>query len=129
MRMLTALVALALPVAAFADEPVADLDTAVQCAVLFGIVAGEQQRGTPQAGEYPPLAERGREFFVQTGARLIDERALSREQAGARIRSELDRLSGALTASPDRAATTRGLMGPCLVLLDSTVPPVAGRTP
>src|SRR6187200_190047 len=59
----------------------------LRCSAVFAIVAGEQQRGAPAAAVYPPLGSRGREYFARTGARLMDDLKISREQAEASIRS------------------------------------------
>lgn len=107
-----------------AQEGVVDLGTALRCSAAFGIVANEQQRGIAASlRDYPPLGTRGREFFVQTGARLMDEQKLTREQVQARFKAEVEKLQGEAIASPDPASTVRAIMVPCLTLLDATVPP------
>ena len=117
-----ALIALAPAAAALAQPAVVDLDTAVRCSAAFGIVAAEQARGTAGAKAYPPLAQRGREFFVQTGARLMDEQKLTRPQVQERMKAEVEGLQQRAAASADPAATMRGVMTPCLALLDATLP-------
>lgn len=113
---------IAAPVAA--QDGVVDLATAVRCSAAFRIVAAEQQRGVASAkADYPPLGERGREFFVQTAARLMDEQKLDRPQLEARFRAEIVKLQNEAITSPDPAATVRRIMIPCLTLLDVTVPP------
>jgi hypothetical protein len=103
--------------------PVVDLDTALRCSALFGIIASEQQRGVASSlADYPPLARRGREFFVQTWARLMDEQQLTREQAQQRYRSEVAKLQAEVVAAPDPGIRTRAIAGPCLTLLDATLP-------
>lgn len=107
-----------------AQEGLVDLSTALRCSAAFGIIAAEQQRGVASAkADYPPLSQRGREFFVQTGARLMDEQKLTREQVQQRFRAEIAKLQDAAMASPDPAEFVRGVMAPCLTLLDATVPP------
>ncbi len=117
-----ALLALVPAAAALAQPAVVDLDTAVRCSAAFGIVAAEQARGNAQARAYPPLAQRGREFFVQTGARLMDEQKLTRPQVQARMKAEVEGLQRQAAASADPAAAMRGVMTPCLTLLDATLP-------
>jgi len=107
---------------ALAQPSVVDLGTAVRCSAAFGIISAEQQRGIASARAYPPLAVRGREFFVQTGARLMDEQKLSRVQVQSRMKSEVEKLQGEAVASADPAATVKGVMTPCLTLLDLTIP-------
>jgi len=112
--------ALALIAAPAGAQPVVvDLDTAAQCSAAFSIVASEQQRGmvAAQSG-YPELDKRGREFFVQTGARLMDERGLTREQVQQRLKAEVEKLQSA----SDPAAFRQKVMVPCLTLLDATLP-------
>jgi hypothetical protein len=109
---------------AAAQDGVVDLDTAVRCSAAFRIIASEQQRGVASAkADYPPLGERGKEFFVQTAARLMDEQKLDRPQLQARFRAEIGKLQNEAITSPDPAATVRKVMTPCLALLDATVPP------
>ena len=114
-----------------AEAPVADLSLSLRCAAAFGIVANEQKRGIASALEYPPLGLRGREFFVQIGARLMDEERLSRQAMQARYKAEVEALQAQSMASADPKATVAGIMAPCLRLLDASVPavPDAGRTP
>jgi hypothetical protein len=110
---------------ATAQEAVADLETSVHCAAVFGVIAGDQQRGALPADAYPQLGTRGREFFVQIGARLIDELQLTREQARARFASEVAAVRTASAANP---AALQEIARPCLALLDAALPPAPGRS-
>lgn len=100
-----------------ADLPRLNLEqeTAVRCSAAFAIISSEQARGTPLAAGWPPLGSRGREYFVRTGARLMDETGATRPQVQALFaRSAADlRASGA-----GLAARLEGLRGPCLSLLN-----------
>ncbi len=85
----------------------------VRCAAAFALVAQAQSTGDAEALEYPALGERGREFFVRTAARLIDETGLDRDGVARLLSAEAGRLAreeGAL----DRA------MPPCLMLLEAS---------
>lgn len=104
--------------------PMVELSGAVRCSALFGIVAGEQARGLAGARRYPAMAERGREFFVQTGARLMDAEALSRPAVQARMQAEAARLQAERAAAANPQAYTDAAMTPCLRLLDAVIPPV-----
>lgn len=104
------------------EAPVVDSATALRCSAAFGVVANEQARGIASAKVYPELGQRGREFFVQAGARLMDEEQLTREQMQARFKAEVEKLQAESLASPDPARTVREVMTPCLALLDATVP-------
>lgn len=108
--------------AALAQSTVVDLDTAVRCSAAFGITAADQQRGLASAKQYPPLALRGREFFVQTGARLMDQQKLSREQVQARMRAEVGKLQRETAAASEPGTAFKAVMTPCLSLLDLTIP-------
>ena len=119
--LVAALAAPSAPLAA--QDGVVDLATALRCSAAFGIVAAEQQRGVAVSiRDYPPLGTRGREFFVQTGARLMDEQKLTREQVRARFQAEVEKLQAEAIAAPDAAVLVRGVLRPCLALLDATVP-------
>jgi hypothetical protein len=85
----------------------------LRCSAAFALGAGEQQRTAPGAPASPPLAERGREFFVRSAARLMDELKLTREQVEARLRQEAQ----ALSARPGRLAE---VMPPCLSALEAS---------
>jgi hypothetical protein len=85
----------------------------LRCSAAFALVAGEQQRSAPGAQASSPLGERGREFFVRSAARLMDELKLTRGQVEARLRQEAQ----ALSARPARLAE---VMPPCLSALEAS---------
>lgn len=98
-----------------AQAPALSLEqqSGLRCAAAFALVAQAQSAGNAEALEYPALGERGREFFVRTAARLIDETALDRDGVARLLAQEASRLAqeeGAL----DRA------MPPCLMLLEAS---------
>ena len=103
----------ALPPAPAPRALTADEHAALRCAATFAIIAAQQTHGDPAAASYPPLAARGREFFVITGARLIDDAGL--DDAGVKAAAEAE-AAGARTQ--DNAA----IMPFCLRLLDAEVP-------
>jgi hypothetical protein len=45
----------------------------LRCSAAFALAANRQQSGEAWALAYPPLAERGRDFFMVATARLSDE--------------------------------------------------------
>lgn len=45
----------------------------LRCSAAFALAANRQQAGEAWALAYPPLAERGREFFMVATAQLSDE--------------------------------------------------------
>lgn len=109
---------LAAPLSAQAAAPPLppELQTGLRCAALFSIVAAQQTR--QGASDWPPLAKRGREFFVRVSARAMDAGKLDRADLQALIRAEVI----ALNPPESRVA----LKVPCLAMLDANVP-AAGR--
>ena len=84
--------------------------TALKCSAAFAIGAAMQARG--EGGEWPALAQRGREFLVQASARVMDDTGRTREQVAAELTGQAKALRepGALAAA----------MPPCLLLLDAS---------
>lgn len=91
-----------------------ELQMGARCAALFSLVAADQVRRKPGAGEWPPLGQRGREFFVRIAARAMDEGQLDRAGIQALMRAE--------AASLQDTAVVRSLRAPCLAMLDATLP-------
>lgn len=98
-----------------------ELQAGLRCAALFSLVAADQARGAPGASEWPPLAQRGREFFVRVSARAMDAGKLDRAALQARMQTEVS----ALRANDRRAA----LKAPCLAMLDANLPKSGGHHP
>lgn len=94
-------------------------ETAVRCGAAFAIVSAEQARGSTLAAGWPVLGTRGREFFVRTGARLMDETGATRPQVQALFANAARSLRADSASLPGRLTTLRQ---PCLTLLDLTVP-------
>jgi hypothetical protein len=92
----------------------------LRCSAAFAIVAGEQQRGVATALAYPPLAERGREYFVRSSVRLMDDLAITREQVEASLRSEVEALQKASADAADPAGYLDSVMQPCLSALEAS---------
>ncbi|EDL49497.1 hypothetical protein [Erythrobacter sp. SD-21] len=84
----------------------------LRCSAAFGIVAHGQANGDEVALQYPPLNERGKEFFVRAGARLMDELGLDRDGIQALVSAEAQRLW-------DEDAIG-DVMPACLLLLDAS---------
>ena len=84
--------------------------TALKCSAAFALGAAAQGRG--EGREWPALAERGREFMVQSSARIMDETGRSRDA----VALELTAQAKALTAPGALAAA----MPACLLLLDAS---------
>ena len=83
------------------------------CAGAFAMVAAGQARGDAAMGQYPPLAQRGREYFVRLAAQLMDDAGL--DQAGLRAAAEAQ-------AAPLRRTGIAPVMPSCLRALDEALP-------
>ena len=84
----------------------ADQQGAIRCSAAFALVAERQRQGDEAALVYPPVGERGREFFVRTGARLMDETGMTRDAVEA----------GVILAE----GSLDEIMPACLMLLDAS---------
>ena len=117
-RMFAPLALLAVIPAAMAQDTApepklnAEQSATLRCAAAFAIVSHGQQLGNEQALEYPELGERGREFFVRAGARLMDELGLDRQGIQALVSAEAQQLW-------DEDAIG-DVMPACLMLLDAS---------
>ena len=120
--LLVSAVLLAAPAAAQEPPPQFTLEhhLLLRCSAAFAIVAGEQERGVARALAYPPLGERGREYFARTGAKLMDDLKLSREQAAASLLAEVEGQQKASQEAADPDAYIDALMRPCLAALEAS---------
>lgn len=103
------------PATAPATAPALSLEqqSGLRCAAAFALVAQAQGARDAEALAYPALGDRGREFFVRTAARLIDETGLDRDGVARLLSAEATRLTqeeGALEQT----------MPACLLLLDAS---------
>jgi hypothetical protein len=64
----------------------------LRCGAAFAMVAAGQSRGDPAMKGFPPMAARGRDFFVRLSAQLMDQAGLTREAVAAAAREEADAL-------------------------------------
>ena len=87
--------------------------TALRCGVGFAIVAQGQAEGDARAAAFPPLASRGREFFVRATARLMDETGGDRAAIG-------DLVSAQVAEFAARPSAVEEAMLACLLLLDAS---------
>jgi hypothetical protein len=120
MRRFPAFIAVALlAVPSAAQQPALSLEqrTLLRCSAAFAIIANEQQRGVASALAYPPLAERGREYFVRSSARLVDELQVTREQVEVMLRGEVEALQAGSMAAENPAQFVDQVMQPCLLSL------------
>ena len=72
----------------------------LRCSAAFALVAWRQETGDAAAAEYPPLKERGSEYFVRASAKVMDEAGLDRNAIDEALRAEAQALlqRGTLTA-------------------------------
>lgn len=94
--------------------------TLLRCSAAFAIIASEQARGIETANRWPPLGTRGREYFVQAGAQLMDELELSEEQLQELYRQEINRLQAESGQAGDPQEAVGAIMQPCLLMLDAS---------
>lgn len=92
----------------------ADEHAALRCAAAFALVSAGQAKGDPAVAAWPVLGTRGREFFVRTGARLMDDAGLDEAGVAAAARAEVAQV---------RRTGTEPLRPFCVPLLDALVPP------
>ncbi len=85
---------------------------ALRCSAAFAMVAHGQKADDPATRDFPPVDVRGREFFVRTAARLMDERGLDRQQVAMLAREEAQALV-------DEGAMLDVMPG-CLALLETS---------
>lgn len=57
----------------------------LRCSTAFALGDHMQKAGSPEAAGWPQLGAKGREFFVQSTARLMAEVQLTREQIAALV--------------------------------------------
>lgn len=100
---------------------------ALRCAAAFAIVATEQARGEKEAIAYPPLAYRGKEYFVRISAQVMDQAGLSREVVKGLLVQDVAEMQQQAAAYSEPAAELRLVMRPCLDRLEKVVAPL--KTP
>jgi hypothetical protein len=104
------------------DQLNLESQVALRCSAAFGIVASEQARGDAKALALPPLAARGKEFFVRSGAFIMQQAGLSEQAFGTLVGEEVASLQREAARSADPAAHMAGVVHGCLPLLDAEPP-------
>lgn len=97
-------------------------ETALRCSATFAKVASDQARKVPDAERYPALGTRGREYFVRTAARLMDDTGMTREQVTALLKARFDEVQTRAARTADPVGTVDGAARACIPLLDVEVP-------
>lgn len=112
---------LAAPALAAPPRPLTETEhTGLRCAAAFAMGAGAQARGEPWAKAYPPMATRGREFFVRLAAQIMDDSGLDEPGLKAAAQAE--------AAALRRSGKVGAIMPFCLRVLDAQ-PGFARRAP
>jgi len=112
----------AIPLAAAAAPKLPALEDQVHCALVFGEVTRQQSQKLPGADRFPAMTKPGREFFVRTGARTIDDKAVTLETIEGYFRTRLSVLQDGLTKSADPAAALDREYGVCLPQFAAVAP-------
>lgn len=99
---------------------------ALRCAAAFAIVASEQQRGIASALAFPPLAARGKRYFVDVSTRVAGEAGLTREQVRDLLTADVARMQQRAGTAPETEMAAE--ITPCLTRLDAAVPPLKQPT-
>ena len=84
----------------------------LRCSAAFALVARWQDAGDASAQKYPPLKQRGSEFFVRASARVMDEAKLDRAAIGEALKAEAQALL--------QGGTLAAIMPVCLSALDTS---------
>lgn len=87
-------------------------EMALTCSAAFATTATAQASGHKAALAYPPLAERGREFFVRASAKVMEETGISRVELRARLSD-----TAAMLKDDDKL---KAVMPACLQMLDES---------
>lgn len=91
--------------------------TALRCSAAFALVADGQVRADKDALAYPAMNERGREFFVRTSARIMDDTGMDRDAVAAALMAEAQRL---WNAGGGFAGEIDQIMPACLLMLQAS---------
>ena len=84
----------------------------LRCSAAFALVAYRQDAGDASAQQYPPLKQRGSEFFVRASARVMHEAKLDRAAIGEALKAEAQALI--------QGGTLAAIMPVCLSALDTS---------
>lgn len=84
----------------------------LRCSAAFALIAYRQNTGDASAQQYPPLKQRGSEFFVRASARVMDEAKLDRAAIGEALKAEAQTLL--------QGGTLAAIMPVCLSALEAS---------
>ncbi len=84
----------------------------LRCSAAFALVAHRQETGDASVQQYPPLKDRGSEYFVRASARVMDEARLDRAAVSQALEAEAHALL--------EGDTLAAIMPVCLSALDAS---------
>lgn len=108
--------------AAPATPKLPPLEDQVHCALVFAEVTRQQSHSEPGADRFPAMAKPGREFFVRTGARTLDEKAATLETIEGYFLTRLNPFKDGLAKSADPAAALDREYAACLPQFAAVAP-------
>ena len=112
-----------------ATAPLSAAETGrVQCVATLAIVASEQERGTSEWDDLPPLATRGGRFAEIVTAELR-KGGRSEAEAKASIVAAIEAQQREAAAGADPGAAVHDAAPVCIAMLDKAVPPPKPPTP
>lgn len=100
----------------------------VKCVATLAIVASEQERGTSEWDDLPPLGERGGRF-AQIVAGELQKAGRSESEAKASVVSAIEAMQREAGSAADPDTTVREAATDCVAMLDKAVPPPKPPTP
>ena len=99
-----------------AEAPALSLEqqTSLRCAVAFASLASAQDMELEWATQYPPIETRGKEFFVRSLAKIMEDERFTRDVVSRLVEQETQRqIEGGPKPAED-------MMSACLALLDAS---------
>ena len=118
-----ALLLMPLPAGAAPAPLNADQQARVRCVAALAIIANDQQRGVGDWEGYPPLTVRGIKFSDAVAQALMKETGRSHNEVKAQVLAQVSAFQKEAGRAADPAALVREAADPCIVLLDTVVPP------
>lgn len=86
--------------------------TSLRCSAAFALVQRDRNTEAATHPDYPEMDVRGKEFFVRSGAQIMDETGINRGQFEDLVYAEID-----ILAEPGKLAE---VMPGCLLLLEAS---------
>lgn len=90
----------------------AESNAALRCSAAFALISYGQANGNEAARQWPDLDERGREFFVRTMARIMDETGVDRDGVARMAEIKAQQLID--------SGEVEQIMPSCLVMLEAS---------